>query len=230
MKKAFLIFCCLATQLFGYSPAELAEHTQKCIDAANQHRSKLATSLLQIHGMSSDKNRHFLNNVCSLEGINYLEVGVWKGSTFFSALYENMNIRSAIAIENWSLDPYTRNSFFSNLHKYKNKVTHNAQMIESDCFTVPLSVFKENVQVYFYDGRHDEVDQIQAFTYFDSILDDVFIAIVDDWNHHPVQTGTRLAFEALGYTVYQEWILPANFNGDLEQWWNGLYVAVIKKH
>jgi hypothetical protein len=102
-------------------------------------------------------------------------------------------------------------------------------MIESDCFTVPLSHFNNRVQVYFYDGRHEEEDQFKAFTYFNDILDDVFIAIVDDWNYLPVQTGTRSAFETLGYTVYREWILPARCNGDLQLWWNGLYVAVIKK-
>lgn len=229
MKLTFLILCCVVTQLFAYSPAELVNHVQKSIDAANQHQSKLVPSLLQVHGMSSDKNRHFLNNLCSLEGINYLEIGVWKGSTFFSALYENTNVRSAIAIENWSLDSFTRDYFFQNKQNYANKLPSNTQMIERDCFSVSLNCFKEPVQVYFYDGRHEEEDQFKAFTYFDQILDKVFIAIVDDWNHPPVPTGTRSAFEALGYTVHKEWILPARFNGDLDLWWNGLYVAVIQK-
>ena len=224
-----LLFCS-TIELFSYSSNQLVDHVQMSINAANNHESKLVGAVLQIHGMSSEKNRHFLNNVCSLEGINYLEIGVWQGSTFFSALYNNRNIQSATAVENWSLDPYTRNYYFSNLDQYKNSLPENIKLVEKDCFATSLTDFKEPIQIYFYDGRHEEDDQCKAFTYFNEILDDVFIAIVDDWNHPPVQTGTRMAFKELGYHVHEEWILPARYNGDLELWWNGLYVAVIEKN
>ncbi len=68
-----------------------------------------------------------------------------------------------------------------------------------------------------------------AFTYFDPILDDLFIAVVDDWNWDDVKTGTRLAFEKLDYHVLYEVELPASANGDTLNWWNGLYVAVISR-
>ncbi|MCF7852560.1 MAG: class I SAM-dependent methyltransferase [Simkaniaceae bacterium] len=219
----------LTIKLFSYSPEELIEHVQKSLECAIHHKSKLTLPLLQIHGMSSEKNRHFLNNICTLEGINYLEIGVWKGSTFFSALYNNLNINSAVGVENWSLDPHTRDYYFANLKKFKKLLPANLRMIEKNCFKISLKEFKEPIQVYFYDGRHEEEDQRMAFTYFNEILDDVFIAIVDDWNHPPVESGTRIAFKELGYNVHKEWILPARGNGDLELWWNGLYVAVVEK-
>lgn len=43
--------------------------------------------------------------------------------------------------------------------------------------------------------------QEKAFTYFNSLLSQTFIAIVDDWNWDAVKIGTRNAFQTLGYEV-----------------------------
>ena len=72
--------------------------------------------------------------------------------------------------------------------------------------------------------------QEKAFTYFNSLLSQTFIAIVDDWNWDAVKIGTRNAFQTLGYEVLFEYELPASFCGDTAQWWNGLYVAVVRRH
>jgi hypothetical protein len=56
-----------------------------------------------------------------------------------------------------------------------------------------------------------------------------WIAIVDDWNFPEVPLGTKAAFEKLNYRVLFEVVLPAQHNGDVANWWNGLYVAVIHK-
>ena len=92
-----------------------------------------------------------------------------------------------------------------------------------------MSTFKKPVNVYFYDGGHTATTQEKAFTYFNPILDDLFIAVVDDWNWDCVVEGTFMAFDKLRYEVLFDIALPANGNGDLENWWNGLYVAVIRK-
>ena len=44
--------------------------------------------------------------------------------------------------------------------------------------------------LYMYDGAHEHEDQAKAFYHYDSQLTDVFIAVIDDWNYFPVQTGT----------------------------------------
>lgn len=38
-----------------------------------------------------------------------------------------------------------------------------------------------------------------------------------------------MAFKELHYNVLHEWSLPADYNGDEKNWWNGLYVAIIEK-
>ena len=106
---------------------------------------------------------------------------------------------------------------------------------DGDCFsesilnqlrTRPLST---RINTYFYDGGHDRESQYKAFTEYDFILDHQFIAMVDDWNAIGVKDGTFEAFAALGYRVIRQWELPSNGNGDIYNWWNGLYVAVIEK-
>ncbi len=94
--------------------------------------------------------------------------------------------------------------------------------------------------VYLYDGEHEYNDQLRAFTHFDAALEDLFVALVDDWNYPPVRHGTRDAFERLGYDVVYGEVLGGGYaNGasideasvlrSPNPWWNGLYVAVVRK-
>lgn len=67
----------------------LISHVKESIEKAKNGISKLYQGILNIEGMSGSKIRHFLNNVCSFKGVNYLEIGCWKGSTLVSAAYNN---------------------------------------------------------------------------------------------------------------------------------------------
>lgn len=221
--------CCFHAIAVSYDPQYLINHVQKSIENANNGYSKLIPEVLHIEGYSSSKVRHFLNNVCSFPHARYLEIGTWKGSTFISALYGNVqNIEEAVGIDNWALFGGPSNEFRANCHRFLTNNVYN--FYDHDCFAIDTSkLFKQPVNVYFYDGEHHAIDQERAFTYYDSIFDDVFIAIVDDWNWQMVQDGTRTAFKKLNYTILYEIVLPASYAGDLNNWWNGLYVAVIQK-
>ena len=183
--------------------------------------------------MSSPKVRHLLNNLCTLPETSYLEIGSWKGSTWVSALYNNKDTLSqAISIDNWSHFGGEDN-FKANCTRFLPGVPYKTY--SADCFALDIhEVCPIPVNIYFYDGEHTALAQEMAFTYYDEILDDVFIAIVDDWNWDMVQNGTRAAFEKLDYQILYERILPAKWNEekqnfDMENWWNGLYIAVIKR-
>lgn len=210
----------------------IIEILEKSISDAEQGISKLPKEILELQGMSSNKNRHFLNNLLSLhQNPKYLEVGVWKGSTFISANYDNTTTKS-VAVDNFSeflngaeAQEMTDN-FNSKISRYiQNK---NVEFIESDYKNVDFSRF-EKFNIYFYDGNHSEEEQYNAFKYLDSYLEDRFICIVDDWNWDDVKNGTRRIFSEYGYKIVWEKELPAGYNGDLEGWWNGLYVAYIEK-
>tara|TARA_B110000305_G_C19275180_1_gene556483 strand:- start:126 stop:860 length:735 start_codon:yes stop_codon:yes gene_type:complete len=56
---------------------------EKAFGLANSMISNIEAGVLEIDGMSGNKFRHFLNNLVRLVGCeNYLEIGVWAGSSF----------------------------------------------------------------------------------------------------------------------------------------------------
>lgn len=208
------------------------DHLKKSIENATNHVSRIEenSDVLKIDGMSSSKVRHLLNNVCSLDDARYLEIGAWKGSTLVSALYKNMHIK-ATCIENFSEFTGPRNEFITNTrNRIEKGVMPNFQFVESDCFNLDLKLLSKK-NIYFFDGGHTLDDHIKAFTYYNNVLDDEFICIVDDWNHKydNVRRGTEEAFKQLSYNVLYSQVLPARFNGDRDLWWNGIFAAVVKK-
>lgn len=231
----YLLKILLSIVLVGFSlraaDAELLiDHVKKSIENASNGKSQLTESILKIDGMSSSKGRHLLNNVCSLSGARYLEIGVYRGSTFVAALYGNTDILAdAVAIDNWSEFGFQKDIFLTNTNEYLPQGSF--RMYEQNSFAINVkAIFPQPINIYFYDGNHSADAQRKAFTHFNSILADTFIAIVDDWNWHDVQLGTKQAFKELGYTVLFEQELPALVASDRENWWNGMYIAVIQKH
>jgi hypothetical protein len=207
----------------------LIDHVKKSIDNAENGISKLNPRILSLEGMSSSKIRHFLNNICSMPNTSYLEIGVWKGSTFISSLYQNStSIKQAIAIDNWSEFSGPKNEFTKNCHKFLADTPFKFYSVDSFNNNV-LNNLKNPINVYFYDGNHDVFAHELAFTFYDKFLDDVFIAIVDDWNWDQVKRGTKNAFENLKYQVLYESQRFSKGNGDKVNWWNGFYIAVVRK-
>ncbi|MBI2345142.1 class I SAM-dependent methyltransferase [Candidatus Dependentiae bacterium] len=209
-KKLFLISLILKFHLFQasqtYYEKFLIDHVVTSIKNAELYISKLNEDVLNLQGMSSDKVRNFLNNICSFPGAKYLEIGVWQGSTFVSALYNN-SLLAATAIDNWSEFTGPKNVFQQNLTTFLPNGLYS--FYESDCFKFDLENIKNKINIYFYDGGNTYQDQRMAFTYYNSILEDTCIAIVDDYNWFDVQYGTQVAFEELGYRVLFEQFLSS---------------------
>ena len=99
---------------------------------------------------------------------------------------------------------------------------------EDDCWGMDLDLIPK-INIYLYDGKHDQISQYRAFTHFNRILDDEFIAIVDDWNVPHVKKGTLDAFNDLEYKVEYQWERLTKTNGDRGDFWNGFFIAVVKK-
>lgn len=208
---------------------EIINHIEKSILKADSNKSKLlflsGYNILREEGMSSKKGRHLLNNICSIENANHLEVGAWKGSTLIASKFKN-KLNSTV-IDNWSEFSGPKSYFLKILKKYNFEKSTN--FIDQDSFKVDLSNWKNKIQIYYYDGHHSYDSHVKAFTYFNSILDNRFIAIVDDYNNENVKNGTQDAFKTLNYKVIYEKFLPSKYNGDKETWWNGTYIAFIEK-
>lgn len=207
----------------------LLEHVKKSILNAQNGVSKLTQEVYEIEGMSSPKGRRLLNNLCAWPNTNYLEIGTWKGSTLISALFGNKkNLSSVTAIDNWSRCGGPEAEFHKNCANFL--TDYNYRFHCEDSFQIDLkATFDHPINIYFYDGNHRTIAHEMAFTYYNSVLDDTFITVIDDWNWEEVRQGTLDAFNKLHYDIIFEAVLPARWNKDIEYWWDGLYIALIKK-
>jgi hypothetical protein len=195
------------------------------IKAAEKEQSKLPQSILKLDGMSSPKNRHLLNNLCMMDNSRYLEIGVWKGSTFISALLNNeCSVETATGIDNWSEFGGPISEFEDNCRKYL--PDRKFVFINNDCFKVPKETLERDVNIYFYDGNHTLEATCLAFIYYYPILADEFIMIVDDWNHEDARKGTNLALQSDLFEIKFKRELISPHGGE---WWNGLLLMVLKK-
>lgn len=193
------------------------------IEYANSGQTKLNNKAISMEGMSSPKVRNFLNKIVSYPGVSYLEIGVWRGATFYAALYGN-NPEYALAIDNFSEFGGDELVFQNNM----SDVNTHFSFLNSDSFDIKNKP-EQKFNIYFYDGDHSAKAQRLALTYYQDMLTDEYVYICDDWNWDEVKKGTMEGIQENKLEIIQEWTLPANANGDMVNWWNGLWVAVLKK-
>ena len=174
-----------------------------------------------------------------MKGINYLEVGVYKGSTMISMLRGNEhNFKYVLGIDNFAeFDPDGKN--FAALRN--NVATHltdlNVEFLEKSCWDVTeadvngASSSPRLFNIYFYDGPHDEEDHVKAVVEYAKYLSDEAIFIVDDYNQDRVRAGTKKGLEVIGedFEVTKQWEILSRWNGDVEGWWDGLGVFVLRR-
>lgn len=194
--------------------------------------SKCPKTILSLDGMSGKKTRHFYNNICSLPGTRYIEIGTWRGSTLCSAIYGN--VVKGVAIDNWSYSSVDRDAFFTEFSKYSQG--NNIKVIEKNSWDVVPEDMGMKFNVYMYDGDHERSSHCRALTHFISNMDDTFIYIVDDWNDKRVRDGTFDGIIQCGLTVeYQREIFTSDDNshgvpyGPASDWHNGISIFVLRK-
>jgi hypothetical protein len=216
---------------------DLLEHFRWALEQAEDNASNLSplySELFPVPGMSGKRTRALLNNVCNADHlgqpIRYLEVGLWQGSTFFSALHGNRI--HAVGIDDWSQFSEAREGYALPKDVFGKFLPtfmgENDVMIgEGDCFTFFPD---ERFNVYFYDGEHSVLSQYRALSHFISSMDDTFIWLVDDYKSPEVREATRLVINDLGLNRLHEAHLGLDRRTeDDEWWWSGLYAAVLRK-
>lgn len=206
-------------------------HIENSFTYAENYTSKISDDIIRMEGMTGTKTRHFYNNLISIKDARYLEIGTWKGSSVCSAMYGNS--AKVTCIDNWSDFGGPKDEFLINFNKFKGE--NDANFIENDCFKVDVSSLSK-YNIYMYDGYHASESHYKALSHYCDCLDDVFIYIVDDWNWQDVRDGTTQAIKELGlYVLYEKEIRLTIDNSitpepQLSQtWWNGIYVAILKK-
>lgn len=200
---------------------------EAAINNAELGETKLSDKAFSIEGMSGRKNRILLNSILSTKDTKYLEVGVWKGSTFYSALYKNCSsIRYAVGIDNWSEFNGPRQEFINNM----NDISTDFEFYDEDCFLIDKTKFKTKFNIFFYDGNHNLLNQEKALSYFLDSMEDEFIYICDDWDFDHVKAGTISGLKKANLQIKRDWVLgQSGTRADHNNWWCGVYVAYCKK-
>lgn len=221
------------------SDSDIVNHVKQSIQLANNNESKLNAELLAYKGMSGIKGRHLLNNICNRINCRYLEIGIFQGSTFFSALYKNKI--NAVGIDNWSEFthyPESKTKFFTNLDTYKGNNT--VTVLDQDCWTATENDAIDNINVYFYDGGHSEESQYRALKEFFPKMADTFVVLIDDYTkikgRTAVVNGTTRALNELPVEILFSQILGPEVWENKPQgyvkaneWWRSICVLILKK-
>ena len=201
-------------------------------DAGISKIPKDSPILTQIRGMSTADVRHCMNNI-NRYGNNYLEIGSHCGSTFVSSLYGH-------AKKGWSIDNYAefcgadykpgsdgthKDELLRNIDTY---LTCHTEFYQEDSFGFDLENIKEPVDVFMYDGDHDQDKQKKALHYYYPVLNDIFLFVVDDWNSQAVRDGTYDGIRESGMCILAE--VPVRTpRSNYHQWWSGMYLAFLAK-
>lgn len=210
-------------------PKDLIYHLIESINAANKLQSNINPDIINIHGMSTAKIRHFINNICSKNELSYCEVGSWRGSTLCSAISNN-KLNSVLAFENFSefLEKQSgqnsvREDLLANIEKYKG--VNTVDLIESDFFKNDFNS-KNKYNIYLYDGIHRFESQYYQLGIAKKFLDTYSIVVVDDWFCN-ISNPRDATFQALADFKFKTHMF-VELPGGTDDYWNGQGVFVLE--
>ena len=221
------------------SKNRFAEQINESLKKAERHQSKLNDEILSISGLTSDKVKHFINNLVEMPDSRYLEVGLYQGSIFSSALYKNDHayfvgvdnfetneLKPMRDMDEWvSIPGSAKTLLYQNISKTKNK---NFKIIDKDIADLIDEDLPFKASIIFYDGDHSLESHEVFLEKVQEFCDDIFIFIVDDWNWLQVAQGTRNCISRLKLkTVFEKEIFTTG--EDPEDFWNGLGIFVLEK-
>ena len=185
-----------------------------------------------VEGITSDRTKQLLNLLGKLS-TSYLEVGVLNGATFSAAIKDNS--MKCYAVDHWKDDTQAADGSTAIISN-KQKFIENAKIVKG---TNIIKVFDSNflnvdtaqiecIDFMFYDADHSHEMTSLAVTYFADKFKDETILVFDDANFDGVVSGAKEGIaKAKLEIIYEKIIL--NEIEDPTQWWNGLYVVVIKR-
>ncbi len=210
----------------------------KSIDDAEDNTSNFTGH--NIEGFSSDKVRHFLNNLCSYEDTKYLEVGVYKGSTFCAAI-QNNDV-TAYAADHWldkDIKPIREDIEWSDeepsidifIKNVKNNWTDNSNIaiLSGDIREATEENLDKKVNTVFYDADHEFWTQKSCLEHVLQYTEDEFILVVDDANMDDVVKSFEKFVEDNNLDVLYKRVILTEQVEDADAWWNGVCIAVLKK-
>lgn len=214
------------------------EEIQRAIARAEHLDSEIDQRIFGLNSPSGRKGRSLMNNLGRLfkDDLRYLEIGTERGVAYVSVMNGLVNgPKYSCVIDPWPND-WIKSDFDENVRNFLPSLRYNQlDLLIEDCFAVDLKYIRSKINFYFYDAMHAHQYQKMAYTYYDSVLDPVFLTVIDDWNDPEARSGTFEAFKDLEYTILFEHQIPTEFwnqkggSGNPNTYWNGLGIFLIQK-
>tara|TARA_B100000424_G_scaffold232009_1_gene194578 strand:- start:33 stop:692 length:660 start_codon:yes stop_codon:yes gene_type:complete len=210
----------------------------RAIDAATDNNSRFNPEGYDVLGLSSDKVRHLLNNLCSERGTVYADVGCYMGSTLFAALYKNSAV-NAYAIDDFSdgvIKPKKKDlgdkfdvenpidEMVKNADKWMNLDTSVGFAVKPVLQWLPNKEYRPDV--IFYDGEVGD-NMNKNLEHLHEQAKDTYILVIDDANFNGVVDNAKKFQE--DKNVIFERTIRTEIAEDDKSWWNGLHILVIEK-
>jgi len=217
----------------------LIDTVKNALIKSKNNDSKISEKTKNLPGLTSEKVKHFINNLCELPDCKYLEVGVFQGSIFAAAVERNDLV--ATAIDNFSessIIPMDSNVNI-NSEKGNNKeiflrnikdlvLNKQVNIIDSNVFETDLNKISLKSNVIFMDIEHTYESHYNFLNKFYEKIDNTFVYVVDDWNWLQVRDATFKSIEDLKLkTLFKEEIFTKG--EDKNDYWNGLGIFVLNK-
>lgn len=208
-----------------------AEHIVESIKNGIDGKSNLTPEQLSVRGFSTATQRHIFSNLCDING-TYLEIGLFCGATFVSSFNKNL---TSIGVENHSQDfgegfDLVKQELSDNVKKFADNAK-GVYLHYTDCFSMDKSVLPDDIDIFYYDGEHSELNQSKALPYFIDKMAKTFVMIVDDYSWKAVEGGTLAGLEKLKESIDVEhcWILKGQQQNDDPIFHNGIAIFLINK-
>jgi hypothetical protein len=217
----------------------LIDTVKNALIKSKNNDSKISEKTKNLPGLTSEKVKHFINNLCELPDCKYLEAGVFQGSIFAAAVERNDLV--ATAIDNFSESSIipTDSNVNINSEKGNNKeiflrnikdlvLNKQVNIIDSNVFETDLNKISLKSNVIFMDIEHTYESHYNFLNKFYEKIDNTFVYIVDDWNWLQVRDATFKSIEDLKLkTLFKEEIFTKG--EDKNDYWNGLGIFVLNK-
>lgn len=223
--------CGFCDKIYNKKSGETKEDkVLQVVDAIAFH-DNIELKSTDIPGLTSERVRKLLYSFGGFS-TNYLEVGCYLGTTATAVL--DSNVKNAYFVDQWKqniqpavgelLPDNDKKTFIDNIKKHKQNTSIN--LFDCDLFDVDISNIKD-IDMFFYDGPHDHKTTAKAVKYYKPCLSKISVLIFDDANWDGVVDGAKQGILESNLSILYEKVL-LNDQEDPSQWWNGLYIVVIK--
>lgn len=184
------------------------------------------------HRMSTQHTQTVINKICKSFGtVNYLEVGVLHGASYFAAAFGNEG--TFYGIDNWSKYGNHQTHIEACVKKYESD-KRKFKFINHDCWDSDfiLPKIENKIDVFFYDGSHEKDPQERSLSFFSPVLSDRVVFIVDDYEAVgkgvDVKSSTVAGIEKSPYACVESFEL-LNDKSTGSRWHNGLFVGLLER-